>query len=69
MNTNLYQQAFYNIVDKCEEVTMQYMSKRPQVDEMCDWSKEDLRYFLLEIIDCVEMVDYALHETLNGQDH
>lgn len=66
MNTNLHKDAYYRIVDKTEEVMLQYFSRRPKVGEMADWGKEDLREFLLDIIDTVERTDYELTEMLDA---
>jgi hypothetical protein len=69
METNIYKTAFYNIVHKSEEILFDYMSLRPKEMESADWTKEDIRHFLLDLLEYVELQDYSVEETIDGQEN
>ena len=58
--------AYDDIIDKCSSVLKEYMSHRPRDNEMADWSKEDIRDMLLDLIDFIEYTDYKVGETITG---
>lgn len=58
--------AFDQIVELTGQTVNEYMSHRPAMDEMADWSKEDLRQFFLGLVDMIESTEYAVTQTIEG---
>lgn len=58
--------AYDDIIEKTSSILKQYMSHRPKEFEMADWSKEDIRDMLLELVDHIEYTDYKVGEIIIG---
>ena len=61
--------AFENVVFETNRICSEYFAKRPlMVDESADWSKEEIREFLLRLIDVVEKADYEVGAIIDGRE-